>query len=95
MGLSAVLDDRQPEAGAPLVSAACLVDPVESLKQAGEMFRLNAASPVLDLELDAVAELHCIDLHSGIGLAVLDGVGQQVHHGLLEQRRVDSRLHVM
>ncbi len=86
-----MLDDGQAEPGAAQVPAARPVHPVEPLEQARQMVRGNPAAPVPDANDDCAGFFRGPHLDAIFRLAVFDRVVHQVHHRLLEQRRIDPR----
>src|SRR5450756_2054468 len=90
VSLSDVLDDRQTEPGAAEVAAARLVDPIEALEEPGQVLARHADTVVAHADVDLAPDDLCRHLdHTACG-TVLDRVVDEIHHGLLEQRRVDG-----
>lgn len=90
MGLGDVFDDGQTQARSPGQAAAAVVDPVDTLKEAGQVLRFNATALVPDSNNHFGAGTFSLHLDLTVRLAIFNGVVHQVHHGLLQQGRIGS-----
>ena len=89
MCLNDVLDDRQPESGSAHRPAPGPIATVEAFKEAGQMLLADAAAGIdnRDRNRSVLRFAGCSGLdHDSVSLmAVLDGVDQQIDHGLLQE----------
>ncbi len=87
VGLHDMFDDRQPQSGPPQLATACLVDPVKTLEQAGQMFARDTAALILDRDGQLTSgPIDSRNLDVLIRFAVLDRIVEQVDQCLFQQR---------
>lgn len=89
VGLDDVFDDCQPEARPADGAAAGGVDTVEAFEQSGQMLFGDPLAAVLDFDQGLMTVLPGLNSHDSPFEAVFDGIAEQIHHGLFQQRGVD------
>src|SRR5215210_3087318 len=80
VGLGHVLDDREAQARAPLLSGAALVHPVEALEDAGESVLRDADARVAHLQDGLAVGPREPDAHAPVRTVVLDRIVEEVEH---------------
>src|SRR6185369_10419727 len=82
--LDDMLDDGQPESGAPFLAASAGIDPVETLEESRNTGSGDARAGVSDRNADELILFNCLDRDAPALRRVLDGIVQQIDQHLLK-----------
>ena len=88
-----MLDYGQTQTGTGHGTGAGLVDPVKTVKDAGQIFGWDTDAGILDPELDTIFRFPCTHPYGAVLGSILDGVVDQIYPDLFQPVRIRQDPH--